>query len=248
MGEEGEYTRLLPGLTLIESGEVYPCHIWDYYDMDGSDLITTSAFKSLPISERLDVFAKLNIFFNQTDDPSKYGMGTRIESGNEAIIFTFGPSQVIKLFKSGNHEYLDYPTRMLNNVALQEHVHTHLPGWVGVVPDYLYFNGDGIDFSILPRIGNGITIYDLRKRVSGAGGRSTFIGDSIDQDFPYLDRHHLNVLLEQFDRTKKMLKPIVDRDYDEIPTVQDFGMSNVLVTPLQKPIDCYPFKLWIIDQ
>lgn len=238
------------GTVVTELREVHPGHFWQYVEIEGAELIFTGAFQVLPIDERTHILNLLNVFVNRAGSPRDYRMGRRIENGTEGKVSTFGDDHVIKILNYVTNDYdgIEYPTRMLNMSLLSEYVRSNLPGWVDVVEDYLYFNNGKINFTVMPRVGNGVSIYDLGKYHCGFSMKDTYIEEYIRRDFPGFDVYHMGEILDQFDSIKGMLSELLDPSYDELPTMQDYKKSNVLVTPLVDPIDGHNFKLWIIDQ
>lgn len=238
------------GNVVTEHREVSPGYMWQYVELKGAEMIFTGAFQALPVDERTHILTMLNVFINRGGSPKEYRMGRKIENGIEGRVCTFGDDHVIKILDYVAYDYdgIEYPTRMLNMSLLSDYVRSRLPGWVDVVEDYLYFNNGKISFTVMPRVGNGVSIYDLGKYHCGYSMRDTYVEEFIRRDFPGFDVYHMDELLDQFDSIKGMLGTLLDRSYDKLPTMQDYKKSNVLVTPLQEPIDGHNFKLWIIDQ
>lgn len=238
------------GTVVTELREVHPGHMWQYVEIEGAELILTSAFQALPLNERANLVNLLNVFINRAGSPRDYRMGRKIENGREGTVCTFGDDHVIKILSLNfiDDYGIDFPTRMLNMAILRDYAQTELPEWIDVVEDYLYFNNGRFNFTVMPRVGNGVTIYDLWNHLSVTGLGDTYISEFIRRDFPVFDSYQMERLLIQFGSLKTMLGPIKGRSYEELPTIQDFEKSNIIVEPLIEAIDGYSYKLWIIDQ
>ncbi len=250
MSPSDHYPGAYSGLVLNDYREVYPDHFWRYFELDGADLILTDAFQALPPSEKTDIFTLLNTFRDRRNTTrTMSGIGKYIERGVEGHVFSFGEGYVIKVM----HDYedlqeVDFPTRMLNMSMLSDYVHTYLPGWVEVVENYLYLNIGNISYTVMPRVGNGITLHDLHMYIKGFPLRQPEIMKNIRRDFPGFNQNDWDLLSEQLSRFEEWTDHLmISREY-VVPSFHDFKTGNIIVTPLDEMIDGYPYKLWSIDQ
>lgn len=252
-GPEGIFDQIVSSFYY----EAYPGHTWTRVNIaDGGTLTLTDEFEQLQADTRayiLDQLFTFREFRAQTN--GRQHLGEVLNSGKEGTVFTLGDNYVIKVMIPNAHaQDEDYHIRMLNMALLRKMVaQSHdFPEWVEVVENYLcLIDLDETKYTVMPRIGNGVTMDDLLGHALNLGQKSNRIEASIKRNFPRFSIEKFESLVDQLSYIIRVFDTKLIIGFpaaQSLPYLDDLGLNNVIVTPVDESVIGYPYKLWVIDQ
>lgn len=225
--------------------EEFPGSFWRYLDYaDGSRLILTPEYLNMSEVYQTEMIDLLR-------DGIVNGCGNYIDYGAEGYVYPCGDRYAVKVVVNPLTLGMGSPEeRLVYTELLRTKILPELPRWADVVPNYLRFiSSEGVSYTIMPRVAEGITIANLRIFAHGQFDRnSPFVNEKIALLFPGLNHDLCAQIEQQYSTLRILIRRVANKRMSKDNVLNDYKYSNVLVTPYSKRVGGYYYGLSIIDQ
>lgn len=178
-------------------------------------------------------------------------LGDFIGGYTEGSVFSLGKRFVIKI---ASHPITlkgkDPEERFVHTALFRKYVLPELPEWADIVGNIIRFNERGTLYTIMPRVGNCVSLLHLDNYLSSyykhrnPGG----INEAIARDYPDLDRGILGIIKDPYEYLKTLVSYSAARTMPGRTGLIDTNFGIFIVEPLQQSVGGYYYRLSIIDQ
>lgn len=224
--------------------EPIPGNVWGYVGFeDGSQLILPSEFLTLPNPSQQEMIDLLN-------GARRGEFGDYIEGHIEGEVYSLGSDLVVKV--------TDYPLtlkgkspyeRLVHTSRLRQYILPELPEWADIVGNFLCFvDVDETRYTIMPKIGEGITLATLQDYYLSRENRNTARVNGIIRDtYHGFGYDEYTLVYYQYQKLGKLIREAAEIWMPGEVSLTDYKYANVIVEPSPRSAG-YLFKLSIIDQ